>query len=48
MDRIRDSRCFRTLPPTVQTITITSPDGTSVTLMGYIINGSEEILQKGI
>lgn len=38
---------FVLFPPTVQTITITSPDGTSVTLMGYIISGSEEILQKG-
>lgn len=38
---------FVLFPPTVQTITITSPDGTSVTLTGYIISGSEEILQKG-
>ena len=38
---------FVLFPPTVQTITITSPDSTSVTLIGYVISGSEEILQKG-
>ena len=38
---------FVLFPPTVYTITITSPDGTSVTLVGYVIAGSEDILQKG-
>lgn len=38
---------FVLFPPTVHTIVITAPDGTTVTFVGYIISGSEDILQKG-
>lgn len=33
--------------PTVQTLAVVSADGTSVTLLGYIIAGSEDIIQQG-
>ncbi len=38
---------FVLYPPIVQTLAITSPEGTSVILLGYIVSGSEDILQKG-
>lgn len=33
--------------PTVQTFAIVSADGTSITLLGYVIAGSEDIIQQG-
>lgn len=41
------SHAFVLWPPTVHTIIITAPDGTSVTLVGYVVAGSEEVLQQG-
>ena len=43
----RTAAAFVLFPPTVQTYLVTAPDGTSVILLGYVLAGSEEILQKG-